>query len=229
MFTGRSDVLQKLNDTCVPRKEQSLNRQQKRYVIHGLEGSGKTRICLKFAEDSREKFWGIFFIDASSASSIEQGLLAISRKCKIEQSVEGIKRWFSNKNRGWLLIFDRADDPQLDVAKFFPVDNRGAILVSTRNPECTVLATVGSTKLDQTALDEAITLLLRSSFVPNLKDETSQNLAKRIFDVFSRKHTLTMSLFRHRLYSASLTQGWIPATFRYRMVPDLDQLSIVVG
>lgn len=81
------------------------------------------------------------------------------------------------------MIFDNADDPQLDVAKFFPVGNRGAILVTTRNPECRVLATVGSTKLDQMALDEAITLPLRSSFVPNLEDKTSQNSAKRIVEM----------------------------------------------
>lgn len=128
------------------------------------------------------RFWGIFFIDASSVSAAEQGLLAISRKCSVEQSVEGIRRWLSNQNRPWLLIFDNADDPQLDIARFFPAGERGTILVTTRNPECKIHATMGSSELDQMALDEAITLLLRASLVTNPEDETSRNSAKHIVE-----------------------------------------------
>lgn len=128
------------------------------------------------------RFWGIFFIDASSASAIERGLLAISRNCAVEQSVEGIKRWFSNKNRPWLLVFDNADDPQVDIAKFFPTGDRGATLVTTRNPECRVHTTVGSSKLDQMALDEAITLLLRTIVATDPEDETFRNSAKHVVE-----------------------------------------------
>lgn len=56
VFTGRDNILQRLHDTCIPSQEQALNRQQKRYVLYGLGGSGKTQICLKFAEESREKY-----------------------------------------------------------------------------------------------------------------------------------------------------------------------------
>lgn len=128
------------------------------------------------------RFWGIFFIDASSANAVKQGLLAISKRCKVEQSVEGIKRWFSNKNRPWLLIFDNADDPKLDIARFFPSGDRGAILITTRNPECRVHATVGSSKLDRMASNDAITLLLRASFVTDPENETARNSAKHIVE-----------------------------------------------
>ena len=56
VFTGRGDILRKLHDTCVPRQGQILDGVQNRYVIHGLGGSGKTQICLKFAHDCREKY-----------------------------------------------------------------------------------------------------------------------------------------------------------------------------
>lgn len=126
------------------------------------------------------RFRGIFFIDASSASAAEQGLLAVSRKVAVEQSLEGIKRWLSNQKSPWLLMFDNADDPELDIARFFPTGGRGAILITTRNPECKIHATVGSSKLDQMELDEAVTLLLRASFVANPEDETSRNSAQNI-------------------------------------------------
>lgn len=128
------------------------------------------------------RFWGIFFIDASSVSTAEQGLLAISRKFSVEHTVEGVRRWFSNENRPWLLIFDNADDPQLDIARFFPAGDRGTILVTTRNPDCRFHATMGFSELDQMAHEEAITLLLRASFVTNPEDDTSRNSAKHIVE-----------------------------------------------
>ena len=126
------------------------------------------------------RFWGIFFIDASSASAAERGLLAISQNFAAEKSVEGIKRWFSNHTRPWLLIFDNADDPQLDIARFFPTGGRGAVLITTRNPECKIHATMGSSKLDQMALNEAVTLLLKASSVTSTEDEASRKLAEHI-------------------------------------------------
>lgn len=56
VFTGRKNILQNLHDAFVPRHEQVSERVQKRYVIYGLGGSGKTQICLKFAQDCREKY-----------------------------------------------------------------------------------------------------------------------------------------------------------------------------
>lgn len=126
------------------------------------------------------RFWGIFFIDASSASAAERGLLTISQKFAVEKSVEGIKRWFSNQTRPWLLIFDNADDPQLDLSRFFPAGGRGVVLITTRNPQCEIHATKGSSKLDQMALEEAITLLLRTSCVTSVDNEASRNSAKHI-------------------------------------------------
>lgn len=128
------------------------------------------------------RFWGIFFIDASSASAIERGFLAISRKCVIEQSVEGVKNWVSNENSPWLLIFDNSDDPQLNIARFFPTGDRGTILVTTRIPECRIHATMGSNRLDQMAPDEAVTLLLRAKFANDLTDEATRSLARRVVE-----------------------------------------------
>ena len=52
-FTGREEVLTRLETRCLP---SSNSKQQRRFVIHGLGGSGKTQICLKFAEDNREEY-----------------------------------------------------------------------------------------------------------------------------------------------------------------------------
>ena len=55
VFTGREEICEELQTRCLPPSEHNTHRQQKRYVIYGLGGSGKTQVCLKFAEDDREE------------------------------------------------------------------------------------------------------------------------------------------------------------------------------
>jgi len=56
IFTGRGDVIQKLHDRCLPPKREDSLTEQKRFVLYGLGGSGKTQICLKFAQEYRERY-----------------------------------------------------------------------------------------------------------------------------------------------------------------------------
>ena len=55
IFTGRSDISKLLEETCLPPKMADASGVQKRCVLYGLGGSGKTQVCLKFAQDHREK------------------------------------------------------------------------------------------------------------------------------------------------------------------------------
>jgi hypothetical protein len=54
-FTGRKRILETLEKkicTSFPEKD---HRQQRRFVIVGMGGIGKSEVCLKFAEDNRER------------------------------------------------------------------------------------------------------------------------------------------------------------------------------
>ena len=54
-FTGRRRILETLEKkicTSFPEKD---HRQQRRFVIVGMGGIGKSEVCLKFAEDNRER------------------------------------------------------------------------------------------------------------------------------------------------------------------------------
>lgn len=54
-FTGREEICERLRASCLPSNISSTLRQQRRFVIYGLGGSGKTQLCLKFAENHREE------------------------------------------------------------------------------------------------------------------------------------------------------------------------------
>ena len=52
-FPGREEICEQLYGRCLPSGKPNIQRQQKRFVIHGLGGSGKTQVCLKIIAKSR--------------------------------------------------------------------------------------------------------------------------------------------------------------------------------
>ena len=55
LFTGRDDVLRKLHDCFFPSRNDIRLATQKRFIVFGLGGSGKTQTCTVFAEAHRER------------------------------------------------------------------------------------------------------------------------------------------------------------------------------
>src|SRR6267378_1610805 len=55
IFTGRDNVLQKLHDCFFPSRNERRLATQKRFILYGLGGSGKTQTCTMFAEVHRER------------------------------------------------------------------------------------------------------------------------------------------------------------------------------
>lgn len=53
-FTGRHDIREVLRENLIENRHAGAKVQQ-RFVLYGLGGSGKTQICLKFAQEYREK------------------------------------------------------------------------------------------------------------------------------------------------------------------------------
>jgi hypothetical protein len=55
IFTGREELLAELRRLFIPRPGMIRDHMQRRFVVHGLAGSGKTQFCSKFAQDNRER------------------------------------------------------------------------------------------------------------------------------------------------------------------------------
>jgi hypothetical protein len=53
-FTGRRKILEKLEQQLLPSCNQYPSARQKRFILHGLGGAGKSEICLKFLEENRD-------------------------------------------------------------------------------------------------------------------------------------------------------------------------------
>lgn len=93
----------------------------------------------------------------------EQGFARIAQISRVGKSYDDGKDWLANLDMSWILVIDNADDPSIDVSKFFPAGDRGHILLTSRNPECRWHETVGSQELKEMQPSDAITLLLRAA------------------------------------------------------------------
>ena len=92
------------------------------------------------------------------------------------------KSWLSSRQQPWLLIIDNADDPDLDVTRYFPGGERGTILLTTRNPSNKRHGTVGTRfyHFEKLEVNEASDLLLRAAEVPSPWELSARSLASDI-------------------------------------------------
>ncbi|KAJ7347383.1 hypothetical protein DFH08DRAFT_936894 [Mycena albidolilacea] len=157
IFHGRQSILDKMHQFFT----QELGKLRI-FVLHGLGGTGKTQIALKFIEESLSRFSDIFFIDTSSVETIEAGLKDIAATRGTGTGVDDALQWLASKTDEWLLLFDNADNPGLDLHKFLPRCSHGNILITSRNQGLVVHAGSHSVVSDMEE-SEAVELLLKSA------------------------------------------------------------------
>ncbi|KAJ7763489.1 P-loop containing nucleoside triphosphate hydrolase protein [Mycena metata] len=155
IFQGREKILVKMKEFL-----ESNTTQQHIYVLHGLGGAGKTQIALKFIQDSIH-FTNTFFVDASTIETINIGFKNIARLQNAGNSSDHALEWLVTRCEQWLLFFDNADDPRLNLNKFLPQCNHGNIIITTQNPELRVYG--ASSNVFDMEEDKAVALLLKSA------------------------------------------------------------------
>jgi tetratricopeptide (TPR) repeat protein len=134
--------------------------------------------------NSECRFWAIFWVDASSKTSLERGFIDIANKCEIQdRTLDGAKLWLANINEEWLCIMDNADDRYIDYATYFPSGHKGSILITTRNQDCSRHSTVGQETLDNLDPEDATTLLLKASEINEDLWQVRQSAAKEVVNV----------------------------------------------
>ena len=102
-----------------------------------------------------------------------------------------MKTWLANRPCSWLLIIDNADNPKIDYAAFFPSGNKGNIILTSRNPQCRELATLGSENLDHLDRQNAESLLFNAAKMDASSREANQKAAQNVVQALGF-HTLAI-------------------------------------
>ncbi|KAJ7211807.1 hypothetical protein C8J57DRAFT_1200221 [Mycena rebaudengoi] len=133
-------------------------------LLYGLGGSGKTQIALKFWHETQsDRFTDVFFLDASTADTLRAGLKNIALTQSIGSDHEDALHWLASCSKEWLLIFDNADDPKLNLFHFFPKSTHGNILITSRNRQLRVHAPGADHIISDLEEEAAVKLLLVSA------------------------------------------------------------------
>ncbi|KAJ7448707.1 hypothetical protein FB451DRAFT_1147414 [Mycena latifolia] len=132
------------------------------FLLHGLGGSGKSQIAFKFVEQHQPRFQDVYFVDSSSQQTIENDLATLALAKKVGKTFQDSLLWLSNQHTEWLIVFNNANDINLNLVQYFPSGSHGNILITSQNPDLRQLAQA-TYKVEQMALEEAINLLLSAA------------------------------------------------------------------
>ncbi|KAK7002470.1 hypothetical protein R3P38DRAFT_1734320 [Favolaschia claudopus] len=153
-FTGRQETLQEIHQYFAEAQGTRLV-----FILHGLGGSGKSQMAFKFVQEAQDKkcFSDVFFIDATSKETADADLKLLVPGS--DNTSEAALSWLASNHNDWLIVFDNADDVELDIAKFFPPCTFGSILITTRNPQLCIHGV--DSQVSNMAQDDASDLLLK--------------------------------------------------------------------
>ncbi|TVY32007.1 Protein SERAC1 [Lachnellula subtilissima] len=166
LFTGRTELIRKVRESL--RNNQAIDSsKQRRFVITGLGGQGKSEICLKVASLMREEFWGIFWVNVDNPSTAESDFIAIAKVLgrSAETLPEALQVLASTK-QNWLLILDNADDTDFDYQVYLPSSTHGALLMTSRVAECRRYSPNAFEALEGLEDQDCKDLLLKASEFP---------------------------------------------------------------
>ncbi|KFY44540.1 hypothetical protein V495_03407 [Pseudogymnoascus sp. VKM F-4514 (FW-929)] len=196
-FTGRKELLEVMEAklcTSIP----SQTHSRKCFVITGIGGEGKSEVCLQFATTHRQKFWGVFWIDASASSTIQRGYLDAARQCQPDGSqniedFESSKAFFNNIKQPYLFVLDNADNIEENLDPYLPTGPSAVILITSRNYQMSDYGTAGSTKLEHLDEEDAIALLFKASHTPEADRIEKYTDAKDVVKLLAQ-HALAVTL-----------------------------------
>ncbi|KAJ7839930.1 FabD/lysophospholipase-like protein [Mycena olivaceomarginata] len=159
IFQGRKDILTKMDEYF----SKDIGRRHV-YVLHGLGGSGKTQIALKFLDIANQysnpRFTQQFFINASSVQTLNAAFKNIAIAHKMGNSLEDGLLWLVTQIEEWILLFDNADDTNINLFGFFPKCTHGNIIITSRNPQLAAHGPMSHSKVGDMDEANAIDLLL---------------------------------------------------------------------
>jgi hypothetical protein len=101
-------------------------------------------------------------VDTSTIETIETGLKAVAASQSAGSTTQDALQWLRASRDEWLILFDNADDPEINLNKWLPQCNHGNIVITSRNPGLVAYAGSHSLVSDMEELD-AVELLLKSA------------------------------------------------------------------
>ncbi|KAJ7479562.1 hypothetical protein FB451DRAFT_162294 [Mycena latifolia] len=171
------------------------------FLLHGLGGAGKSQIAFKFIEESAMpelRFTDVYFVDGTSQQTIENDLITLALVKQVGKTPHDSLLWLSHQRSEWLIVFNNADDPHLNLVQYFPSGSHGNILITSRNPNLRQHAYTEH-KVDRMELQEATDLLLSAAGC-DIKELESRQIGNQLVE---KLHCLPLAVAQAGAYISS--------------------------
>lgn len=180
-FTGRRELLDALHQRLRAGTTAVLPE-----AVHGAGGVGKSQLVIEYVYQHQQDFDLIWWIPAERPAQIQSALAELAGRLDLpvpstaNTAVPAVLDYLSKGRRysNWLLIFDNAEDPD-EVKRFFPVGGPGSIVVTSRNPSWSGIAS--TLPVDVFERQESIELMRRRD--PDLPGPEANQLAAALGDL----------------------------------------------
>jgi len=142
-FVGRARELEEMSQGLQPGQPAT---EQRRVVLGGLGGIGKTQLAIAYARQYHACYTSVLWLNATSELTLMMGFRSIAKtllvtappvKLDDEEALRIVFKWLSDdRNTRWLLIYDNYDEPdQFTITDYVPSTCHGTIIVTTRLPD----------------------------------------------------------------------------------------------
>ena len=130
-------------------------------------------------------YWGVFWINATSDQTAEHSYKQVARSGNVDENVRAATTWLAGQMYPWLLVIDNADDPNLQIERYFPGGDRGHVLITTRRPALKHFGNVGQGFQQFDKLDEieARDLLLKHAQEETPWGDVARSIGRAIAEV----------------------------------------------
>lgn len=137
-FVGREDELAELG---------VLLLRSGRVGVHGLGGTGKTQLVLRFLHEHRAAYRdGVFWLRARRESSLVADLASLAWRLRLperelheqERQIDAVLGWLRGHGRWALVLDDLEPEVVEEVARWLPPGLPGHVIATSRTPECAV-------------------------------------------------------------------------------------------
>ncbi|PKX99538.1 uncharacterized protein P174DRAFT_448002 [Aspergillus novofumigatus IBT 16806] len=175
-FVGHEAELDSLWDLLEPEG----SPMQKRAILHGLGGIGKTQLAVQFARIHKFDFTAVFWLNGKDEKTLIQSLASFLPKLpgiQLTQSAKNEKEREAHA-RQYAPAAQTENREGYDISHYFPVVDQGSIIITTRLPQ---LRDLGKPlPVRGLSLEEGVQLLLYSSGRLTKEDTEAGKLANRL-------------------------------------------------
>lgn len=125
-FRGREIILDEIDNRF---KDCPNSERQRRVVLFGLGGIGKSQIALRYAYTHGGNYDAVFWVSCTTKRALRRSYL------KVEQILRmPLIDWYTKyPQKTWLLILDNLDQPgSVDLASWLPTNTKGRVIITSR-------------------------------------------------------------------------------------------------